>query len=685
MASSRPISLPILPSPTLTTPVQPSAYSDADSTPKVLLISMPWASLTEPSLGLAILKAKLLENGIPCTVRHQNIFFLEYLKSESYDVIGARWAFNDFLFTKVLQEEVASEQLEALVAMVRSNYRLIDSSGTDQIDPEPFTEYALKIRNEVVPKFLADCMRVVDASDASMIGFTCMYDQTFASLALAKLIKEKYPEKLIVFGGYALERPVGPQIFRCFPFVDVMAFGESEQKIAPIAEACRERDKLEHIPNILFRDSEGQIHQTAPAQKPINLDESPIPDYDDFFSDVAELKSNHQVEIEVQTLPVESSRGCWWGQMFHCTFCGIDDETMKYRSKSSERVKVMLSTLKARHGPRVFRFADYILPRQYYQTLLPQLAEQPDQYFLHWEMKANVKRKDVEIMSRAGVVAVQPGIESFSTSVLKKMCKGVSGIQNVFTIKILMEGNINVNYNILFGFPTDAPAEYRELISQIPYLYHLAPPFAYIPVQTTRFAPLQTDPQRFGITRPIVSEAAYDMILAPEYRRRIGFDLNDYCYVFDTPYEFNPDCAELYNILVYHVAHWIHLHSAREPRLSYEMTESGIHYFDSRYEEKPVMLELSLNHALVQAAISQRIITRRQLAAELQSKLKASTLAQILEDFVRERLIYQEGDQILCLAFPAACYEKWQELRSKPFLETPEQSGVLTSKGLEAH
>lgn len=682
MASSRSIVLPILPPVTPSTHAQSAVYRTTNSagTPKVLLISMPWASLTEPSLGLAILKAKLLGNEIPCTIRHQNIFFLEYLKAESYDAIGARWGFNDFLFTKTLQEEVVPEQLEALVGMVHNNYRLLDLQGSARIDPEPFIEYALKIRNEAVPRFLADCMRVVDESDATMIGFTCMYDQTFASLALAKLIKEKYPEKLIVFGGYALERPVGPQIFSSFPFVDVVVFGESEEKIVPLAQGSVERDNLRYIPNILFRDSEDRVHQTPPLSKPINLDESPIPEYDDFFSDVAELKSHHQVEIEVQTLPVESSRGCWWGQISHCTFCGIDDETMKYRSKSPERVKLILSTLKARHGPRVFRFADYILPRQYYKTLLPELAQDPSKYFLHWEMKANVKCKDIEIMSLAGVVAVQPGIESFSTSVLKKMCKGVSGIQNVYTIKTLMEHNISVNYNILFGFPTDTPSEYRELINQIPYLYHLIAPYSYIPVQTTRFAPLQTDPERFGITKPIVSERAYDMILAPDYRRRIGFDLNNYCYIFETPYEFNPDCAELYNVLVYQVSHWIQLHESREPRLSYEVTESGIEYFDSRYDEKPKVWKWSLDHARLQNALSQRIVTWPQLTLELQDEMKTSTVAEILEDFVRERLIYQEGNQIVGLAFPAACYKKWEELRKQPLLENSTPDREITDQ-----
>jgi len=669
--TSKFVSLPVFPAAKRSNHSDLLPYPVNHNDPKVLLLSMPWASLTEPSLGLAILKAKLLEDGIACTVRHQNIFFLEYLKSVSYDVIGARWGFNDFLFTKGIQaDEVAPEQLEALANLVHNNYRLVDLQGNAFIDPQPFIDYALKIRNEVVPQFLEDAMKVVDTSNASMVGFTCMYDQTFASLALAKLIKERYPDKLIVFGGYALEKPVGFQIFNSFPFVDALAFGECEEKITLLAEASIRRENLAHIPNIIFRDGEGRTCQSNIGTKPINLDESPTPDFDDYFNDLDELKSNHQVEVEAQTLPVESSRGCWWGQLAHCTFCGIDDETMKYRSKSPERTKSMLSTLHGRYGPRVFRFADYILPRQYYKTLFPILADQPEKYFLHWEMKSNVKARDLELMSRAGIIAAQPGIESFSTSVLKKMCKGVSGIQNVFTIKMLMEYNINVNYNILFGFPTDEPHEYREQIKHIPSLYHLAPPYSYIPVQTTRFAPMQTDPKRFGITQSLHCEHAYEIILSSAYRRKIGFDLDNYCYIFETPYEFDPVCAELYNLLVYQISHWIQLYTQREPRLSYRVEGSTVEYFDSRYQEEPRILRFGCEHGWVQAGISGRIVTREQLVRELKERLDRARIFEVLEELAAERLIYQEGDGVTGLAFPEVCYQKWEELRSKPLLES---------------
>jgi hypothetical protein len=132
----------------------------------------------------------------------------------------------------------------------------------------------------------------------------------------------------------------------------------------------------------------------------------------------------------------------------------------------------------------------------------------------------------------------------------------------------------------------------------------------------------------------------------------------------------DPACAELYDKLIYQVSHWIQLHASREPRLSYELTESGIEYSDSRYDENPKTLEYSLDHALLQDAISQRMVTRLQLTLELQDKLKTTTVAEILEDFDRERLIYKEGNQIVGLAFPAAYNKKREELRSQPFLKT---------------
>lgn len=631
--------------------------------PKVLLLSMPWAPLHQPSLALGILKAKLLEAEISCTVRHLNIFLLQYLKVDSYRALADRWALNDFLFTQVLEGDVvAPDQLEALDAMLHKPWERVDLRSIEPFDSSTVVQYALKVRNEAIPRFLDDCLAVIDDYQPSMIGFTCMFDQTFASLALATLVKRRHPEILIVFGGYALELPVGPQLIRSFGCVDAVALGEGEHTIVPLAEASFDRTQLLKMPGVIDRNTGGEPH-AVPRGQPVNLDASPVPDYDDFVSDVEELSLRHEVDIPFRSALVESSRGCWWGQVSHCVFCGIDDETMRYRFKSPLRVQSILHSLQQRYGKKKFCFADYIMPRQYYKSLLPALAEAGAPYSLFWEMKSNVRAEEIALMKRAGVDSVQAGIESFSSGVLRKMSKGVSAIQNVFTIKMLMQNNMDVNYNIIYGFPTDDANDYREMVTRIPLLYHLTPPISYVPVLTTRFAPLQADPARFGITRRLTHADAYDMILSKAYRERIGFELDDYCYIFETPYNYNEECRKYYDILVYQISHWRTQQAMRLVRLSYVFTNDGIEYTDSRYDENDKLLRFGLPHAAAQRALAGSIVSRHELAAEVAKELDdPSLLEAILDDFRRERLLFEEGDRVVGLAFPAACYETWIDL-----------------------
>src|ERR1700693_2430561 len=221
-------------------------YSSASADrPSVLLLSMPWAPLLEPSLGLAILKSKLRDDGIPCTIRHLNLFLLKYFKQESYERIAMLYAFNDFLFSRTIDpSDLDTEQLRELEKLARTTCARPDIRLRTQLDPKAFFDYAIRARTEVIPAYLNHCMRAVDEATATTVGFTCMYDQTLSSVALAKLVKQKYPERLIVFGGYALEKPIGPQLLRCFPFIDVVVLGEGEDRISRLAHASTDRHAL---------------------------------------------------------------------------------------------------------------------------------------------------------------------------------------------------------------------------------------------------------------------------------------------------------------------------------------------------------------------------------------------------------------------------------------------------------
>jgi ribosomal peptide maturation radical SAM protein 1 len=622
--------------------------------PSVLLLSMPWTAITEPSLGLAILKAQLKSENITCTVSHLNLFLLKYMRASTYFGITNMYALNEFFFTRIFEETLAPVQLSELSTRV-DDQLVYKHFGPDERynTRETVAELFLRIRNEIIPEFLKDCLAVVANSDATMVGFTCMFDQTIASLALAKLVHKEFPDKMLVFGGYALEGPPGEQIIRSFDFVDCVAFGEGENVIGKLAQASVDPSLLKEIPNLLYRErSSGIIKKTTLPRARIKLDESPEPDFDDFFIDLEKLNTEEQIKIKWKMLPIETSRGCWWGQTNHCVFCGIDDETMKYRQRSMDNTLRLLNNLREKYSTKYFRISDYILPYKYYKTLLPELAALPEEekFILTCELKSNISFDNFKLLRDAGFVEVQPGIESFSSKVLKKMDKGVTGIQNVFCLVLGLRFGIRVNYNFLFGFPDDDPEDYEKMLSIIPQLYHLNPPSSRVEVAITRFAPLQTDPKRFSIRPALKPNPGYDVIFSPEFLASHDFQMSNYCYYFEPTYEISDLLKNLYRLLAFQIDNWRNLHSTRRVVLSFKLTEKEIIFTDSRFDKEPNELRFDRKYAEVYLPCTDKLMTIAELMKSVARTSPEIDTETILDRLVSERLVFREGNKVLALA-----------------------------------
>jgi len=69
-------------------------------------------------------------------------------------------------------------------------------------------------------------------------------------------------------------------------------------------------------------------------------------------------------------------------------------------------------------------------PRQYLKEVFAHLRPPPG-VSIFYEVKADIKDWEMEILARAGVTQIQPGIEALSTSTLKLMGKGTTSFQNV--------------------------------------------------------------------------------------------------------------------------------------------------------------------------------------------------------------------------------------------------------------
>src|SRR5205085_10441847 len=123
-----------------------------------------------------------------------------------------------------------------------------------------------------------------------------------------------------------------------------------------------------------------------------DMDALPDPDYDDYFSAVFRLGSDRVMDDKLPLLLFESSRGCWWGQKHHCTFCGLNNNGMAFRRKSPERVLEEVARLSSRYAILNFEAVDNIMDTRYVKHVWSKLAEERYDYRFFYEVKAKLSR-----------------------------------------------------------------------------------------------------------------------------------------------------------------------------------------------------------------------------------------------------------------------------------------------------
>ncbi len=235
-------------------------------------------------------------------------------------------------------------------------------------------------------------------------------------------------------------------------------------------------------------------------------------------------------KIEGQ-LVVETSRGCWWGAKHHCTFCGLNGDTMAFRSKSPERAFAEMAYLSRRHQTRRLGCVGRISTCGKCDTLFPRLAESGLDLDLFYEVKANLRYDQLVKLRRAGVRQIQPGLESLSNQVLRLMEKGCTALQNIQLLRWCQELGIEAAWNILAGFPGEQPAEYEKMARLVPLLTHLAPPCSCAQVRLDRFSPFHVRSEAYGFRRLRPARAYF--FVFPLDRR----DMDRLAYFFDFDYD----------------------------------------------------------------------------------------------------------------------------------------------------
>ena len=504
----------------------------------LLLAVLPFAAVEEPTIGVSILKEAINRAGLSSQVCYFNLDFAAIIGLDLYNVISQSFAsrslVGDWVFAGALFGDQTPNEGE-YIAHILSDYSRWEDGvpyGVNFGKYKNFTEY---VAEELLPqimtarrrarKFVERCAHEILAKRPGVVGFTTSCHQACSCLAVARRLKESQNPPVIIFGGANCHGEMGLQWLRSFPWIDYVCTGEGDEVFPAFLKRHVHRGDPSPIPGILSQKK--SVELTIPKLL-TDLDSVPIPDYSDYIEQLE--KSPLRSEIGLPGLPIETSRGCWWGQKRQCVFCGNCRVTIPFRSKSPDRVVREIIHLTRQYKFRYISCVDDALDKTHIESVFPRLNEYGLKLSIFFQTRPNLKRHDLSILQNGGVRVIQPGIESFSDEILRLMRKGSTGLQNIQLLRWCAEVGMDVSWRILYGFSGERVSEYKRMTKLVPLITHLTPPDGCTWIVLKRFSPYWASAKKFGLknVRPWRSYSHIFPLAQEEIKR--------FAYFFDFEY-----------------------------------------------------------------------------------------------------------------------------------------------------
>ena len=227
---------------------------------RIALINMPFAALNFPSLALTQLRS-VTEREYPdvsVEIRYLHHDFAHLIGLEDYQHIAndgrhfvsgvGDWLFRQIAFPE--SEDNADDYLQRYYP---------------QNDPETvaFRELARDIRDGM--KGLLDVL--VDRYEldgCQLVGFTSMFQQNVASMAVARVLKDRNPDIVTVLGGANCEAPMGQAIAANIEQLDFVVSGHALKSFPTLVGHLQAGDgeAAQRVNGVFSREN---MHRWPPA------------------------------------------------------------------------------------------------------------------------------------------------------------------------------------------------------------------------------------------------------------------------------------------------------------------------------------------------------------------------------------------------------------------------------------
>ena len=308
----------------------------------------------------------------------------------------------------------------------------------------------------------------------SVVGFSCFVWNWELNNEVAKKVKEKYPDCVIVYGGQ--HQPSANRLkhetdfFEKHPYVDILVHGEGELTFENILLENLKGKDWSKVNGITYQKEDGKFQTNQSQMRIADIDSMPSP-YLDGLMDRFVDKWKHKY---VFTATIESVRGC----PYRCTYCEIGDlYFQKIKPQSYEKIEaesIWMSKNKVEYVDNADSNFGLYFDRDYkIAELLVKLKEEygfPVVFRNDWAKDRGVKLIPIAQKLKDGDMAkgLTMALQSFNPATLKAiMRKNIVNDDIQEFIDKCNEINLPIYAELIMGLPEETLDSFKDGIFKL--------------------------------------------------------------------------------------------------------------------------------------------------------------------------------------------------------------------------